>query len=176
MPLPQKDEKQDDYISRCMGDAEMNAKHADEKQRAAVCHSYWRDKTQKSFTAEIVKANADQNLVFGWASVIEKADGTPVVDSQGDVWMPDELEKSAYKFVLEVRKAGEMHRRIEGVGDLVESVVLTKQKREAMGLPPGPTGWWVGFKIAPDVMAKVKSGDYSAFSIGGRGLRKEIKE
>lgn len=130
----------------------------------------------KAFSTVIVKADADQNMVFGWASVIENADGTPAVDSQGDVIYPDELEKAAYKFVLEVRKAGEMHRRVEGVGELVESVVLTKAKREAMGLPAGVTGWWVGFKVAPEVFAKVKSGEYGGFSIGGRGSRKELKE
>lgn len=130
--------------------------------------------TDKTFTATIVKADADQNMVFGWASVIEKEDGTPIVDSQGDVLHADELEKAAYKFVLEVRKAGEMHRTIEGVGDLVESVVLTKAKREAMGIAPGASGWWVGFKVAPEIFAKVKSGEYGGFSIGGRGVRKEI--
>jgi len=130
----------------------------------------------KRFTAQIVKADADQNMVFGWASVIENADGSPAVDSQGDVIYPDELEKAAYKFVLEVRKAGEMHRRVEGVGELVESVVLTKAKREAMGLPAGATGWWVGFKVAPEIFAKVKSGQYAGFSIGGRGTRKEMTE
>lgn len=130
--------------------------------------------TSKQFTATIIKTDADQNMVFGWASVIEKEDGTPIVDSQGDVLQADELEKAAYKFVLEVRKAGEMHRRIEGVGELVESVVLTKAKREAMGLTPGVSGWWVGFKVAPEIFAKVKSGEYGGFSIGGRGLRKEI--
>lgn len=130
--------------------------------------------TSKQFTATIVKADADQNMVFGWASVTEKEDGTPIVDSQGDVLQADELEKAAYKFVLEVRKAGEMHRRIEGVGELVESVVLTKAKREAMGLPAGVSGWWVGFKVAPEIFAKVKSGEYGGFSIGGRGVRKEI--
>ena len=130
--------------------------------------------TNKTFTATIVKADADQNMVFGWASVIENEDGSPVVDSQGDVLRADELEKAAYKFVLEVRKAGEMHRRVEGVGELVESVVLTKAKREAMGIAPGASGWWVGFKVAPEIFAKVKSGEYGGFSIGGRGVRKEI--
>jgi hypothetical protein len=175
MPRSGEDEKEQDFISRCMSDAEMNDKHPDQAQRVAVCYSTWRQNAQKRFTAKILKADEDQRMVFGWASVVENADGTPVVDSQGDVVMPEELEKSAYRFVLEVRKAGEMHRRTEGVGQLVESVVLTKAKREAMDLPPGPASWWVGFKLSPEVFAKVKSGDYAAFSIGGRGNRKEIK-
>ena len=130
----------------------------------------------KQFNAVITKLDEAQNLVFGWASVIENPDGSPVVDSQGDVLLPDELEKAAYKFVLEVRKAGEMHRTIEGVGQLVESVVMTKEKRAALGIQGGPTGWWVGFKVSPEVFAKVKSGEYPAFSIGGKGTRKEITE
>lgn len=132
------------------------------------------DNLEKSLAVAITKIDEEKNLVFGFASVVENEDGTPVVDSQGDVLTPDELEKAAYKFVLEVRKAGEMHRRIEGVGELVESVVLTKAKRLAMGLTPGASGWWVGFKVAPEVFAKVKSGEYGGFSIGGRGVRKEI--
>lgn len=132
------------------------------------------DNLEKSLAVAITKIDEEKNLVFGFASVVENEDGTPVVDSQGDVLTPDELEKAAYKFVLEVRKAGEMHRTIEGVGDLVESVVLTKAKREAMGIAPGASGWWVGFKVAPEIFAKVKSGEYAGFSIGGRGVRKEI--
>jgi hypothetical protein len=36
---------------------------------------------------KIVKADADQRLIFGWASVVEK-DGRPVIDKQGDIKTP----------------------------------------------------------------------------------------
>jgi hypothetical protein len=39
---PHAGEKQPDFISRCMGDATMNKEFPDQKQRAAVCYSYWR--------------------------------------------------------------------------------------------------------------------------------------
>ena len=46
MPHPRKNEKQKAYISRCMGDKEMNQKHPDQKQRAAVCYSFWRTRNK----------------------------------------------------------------------------------------------------------------------------------
>jgi hypothetical protein len=41
LPEPRKGEKQDAFISRCMGDEVMNKEFPKEKQRAAVCHGQW---------------------------------------------------------------------------------------------------------------------------------------
>lgn len=132
-------------------------------------------KSAASFTAEIQKLDEDQNLVFGFASIIEDEDGNLVVDSQGDVITPDELEKAAYDFMEASRKAGEMHKN-SNAGVVVESIVLTKAKRKVMKMEDGPTGWWIGMRVTPEVFAKVKSGDYKAFSIGGKGERKEYSD
>lgn len=126
---------------------------------------------------EIAKTADEQQLVFGWLSVSQDKDGSAIIDKQGDVIPPDELEKAAYDFVLYARRAGEMHKRTEGIGRLVESVIMTVEKQQVMGIPPNtvPVGWWVGFKIDdPGVWAKVKSGEYRAFSIGGSGQREEV--
>jgi len=130
-----------------------------------------------SITGKISKLDEDQRLVFGWASIVKDKEGNVVKDLQNDVIRPEELEKSAYAYVLDSRVAGEMHKTI-GVGSLVESVVFTIEKMEAMGIPEGivPTGWWVGFRVDADVFAKIKDGTYSAFSIGGSGKRKVIEE
>jgi HK97 family phage prohead protease len=45
MPKPNNGESKKDYISRCMGDSEMNSKHPDEKQRYAICQSFWQEKS-----------------------------------------------------------------------------------------------------------------------------------
>lgn len=121
----------------------------------------------------IAKTDEPRRLVFGWASVAEDGGGL-VVDKQGDMISPEELEKAAYQFVLFKRDAGEMHRRV-GVGVLVESLVTTLEKQRAMGLEPGtlPVGWWVGFRVDPDIFAKIQSGEYRAFSIHGVGRRTE---
>jgi hypothetical protein len=123
--------------------------------------------------ADISKVDAEQQVVFGWFSVVEE-NGAPVVDSQGDVIAPAELEKAAYDFVLDARVAGEMHKRI-GVGRLVESMVFTKEKQDLLGIDLGKIGWWGGFKIDdPEVWDAVKIGKYRAFSIGGRAKQEEI--
>jgi len=140
------------------------------KQGWEKVNDRWVKKMDVEIEAEIKKLDEDQKLVFGWASIIEDEDGNSVVDSQGDIIKVDELEKAAYSFVLEARKAGEMHKHSDA-GMMVESVILTKEKQEAMGIST-PVGWWVGFKLSDEVFAKVKSGDYKGFSIGGRGLRR----
>jgi len=44
LPKPRKDEKQDAFISRCMGNDLMNTEYPDNSQRVAVCYSQWRSK------------------------------------------------------------------------------------------------------------------------------------
>lgn len=124
---------------------------------------------------EVRKVDEEQRLVFGWFSVVEK-DGEPVVDREGDVILAEDLEKAAYGFVLKARVAGESHMRV-GVGDLVESVMFTKEKQEALGIDLGMVGWWGGFKVSDEEVWKaVRSGDYPMFSIGGTGNRVPMEE
>jgi hypothetical protein len=52
IPSPKKDEEQKDFISRCMGNDTMNKEYPDEKQRAAVCYSQWKEKKKKSKAEE----------------------------------------------------------------------------------------------------------------------------
>lgn len=127
------------------------------------------DRAEKAF--EVSKLDDDKRLVFGWASVLENDDGSPLEDLQGDVIAPDELENAVYKFVLDSRKAGEMHQRTEGIGRLVESFVLTPEKAAVLGIEKR-AGWWVGFKIDDDsTWAEVKKGNFRMFSIGGKAMR-----
>lgn len=122
----------------------------------------------------IAKVDMKHRLVFGWAYISKDPDGTVIVDSQddfvGDDW---NLEKAAYDYVVKSRDGSDTH-VVKGVATLVESMVMTKDKAKAMGLTGDvPTGWWVGMRILnDDMLAKVQSGEYTSFSIGGKGLRK----
>jgi len=128
---------------------------------------------QFSISGKIDKVDEEQRQVFGWFSVVEES-GQPVIDKQGDIITPDDLEKAAYAFVADVRDAGEMHAR-KGIGHLIESIVFTKAKQQALGIDLGKVGWWAGFQITDeDVWKKVKDGTYRAFSIGGTGTRTPI--
>lgn len=124
----------------------------------------------------IAKSVEDEQLVFGWANIAIDANGQYPVDWDGDVTDPGDLEKSAYEFVLKYRATGEQHQG-EVKGDLVESVMFTKEKQAAMGIPDGvvPEGWWVGFHV-PDaeVFAKIKSGEYEMFSVEGSAIREKL--
>lgn len=133
--------------------------------------------SETTLQAEIVKVDEEKRLVFGFAYVSHDAGGQLQVDKSGDfVDDPEELEKTAYQFVLHSRDGGDFHQR-KGVSTLVESVVFTPEKVEKMGLPPGvaPTAWWVGYRVHDDeVWANVRKGLYTSFSIHGKGVRKEV--
>ncbi len=125
----------------------------------------------------VMKSNDERRLVFGWANVAVRVDGKQIVDLQQDAIDPEELEKAAYAYVAEFGTAGEMHQR-GGVGRVVESVVFTKEKANALGIPPDilPEGWWIGFKITDDeVWEKVKKGEYAMFSIEGKAIREPME-
>lgn len=122
-------------------------------------------------------ATGEQQLVFGWASVISDPTGAELIfDHQGTMIPVSELESAAYDYVLTSREMGDMH-DVVGVGQLIESCILTPEKRTAMGLDPvGPIGWWVGFKVTdPGVWARIKSGEISAFSIGGDAVKEPVQ-
>lgn len=124
----------------------------------------------------IAKQDDEKMIAFGWANVAIKADGQQIADYQDDMVDPEELENAAYQFVEFYREGGEMHER-GGSAVLIESVMFTKEKMEAMGIPSGtlPEGWWIGFHVTdPEVWNKVKSGEYLMFSIEGEAIREEI--
>jgi len=109
---------------------------------------------------KIMKSDDDKMLAFGWANVSMRVDGELIEDWQGDIIEPEELENAAYEYVRLYGDGGEMHKR-GGVAILIESVVFTGEKMQAMGIPAGtlPIGWWIGFKVTDeDVWKKVKDG------------------
>lgn len=127
---------------------------------------------------KIMKSDDEKMLAFGWASVSMRVDGEVIEDWQKDIVEPEELEKAAYEFVLLYREGGEMHER-GGAAVLIESVVFTEEKMQAMGIPVGtlPVGWWIGFKVLDeDVWEKVKDGTYSMLSIEGEAERIEASK
>lgn len=125
---------------------------------------------------KIMKSDEERMLAFGWASVSMRVDGEVIVDWQGDIIEPGELEDAAYEYVRLYGEGGEMHER-GGVAVLIESAVFTKEKMQAMGIPEEtlPVGWWIGFKVLDEeVWKKVKDGTYMMFSIEGEAERVEI--
>lgn len=124
--------------------------------------------TQVTFTLDIAKAAAEQQVVFGWGSVAVTKTGETVVDSQGHTIDIAELELAAYRHVIEARAQGVEHQG-DAIGTMVESLVVTPDKLDALGLAGDalPLGWWVGYQVDDATWARVKSGELRALSIQG---------
>ena len=137
------------------------------------------DNEDVEWSGEFSKVDTEKRQVFGWCS-LNKVNGEEIIDRQGDYIPLDEIEKSAYDYVIHSRKGGDMHKR-DGeqplqTSDLIESFVVTPEKLEQLGLEQDavPHGWWVGFKVNDDDQWEaVKKGDRRHFSIHGKGKRVE---
>jgi len=130
-------------------------------------------KTDSNLEGKILKVDDEQRMVYGWASVVTEK-GVPVVDRQGDVIEADTLVKAVNNFMEYVRVGKAMHTG-EQVGVVVHSLPVTKEICDALGIQSDREGWVVAYKVYDDaVWAMVKSGELSAFSIGGRANKEEI--
>lgn len=143
-----------------------------EPESVTVLADDWSDTFK--IDAEICKVNDEQRIVYGWASVVEK-DGQLLIDHQGDLIHPEDLEKAAYQYVLDSRRGDLMHVE-KGAAQLVSSIVFTKDIQKMLGINLNKVGWLVGFKVFSDeVWEGVKSGIYKDFSIGGRAIRELLE-
>jgi len=128
----------------------------------------------------VVKIDRPKGLVTGWASIVTTADGTPIIDHDGEIIPIAELEKAAQEAFADGQigrgKAGDMHERT-GVADLVESMVLSAEKREELKLGKGPEGWVVTLKINdPKLLAEIVDGTKTELSILGTAERIPLAE
>jgi len=157
--------------------ARVGVKTAQAASIAAVKTAQEEFKKNIDFTikGEISKSN-DKRQVFGWASVVE-LNGEPVVDLQGDYMAIDVIEKAAYDYVHSSRRGGDMHQVGSHASDLIESFIVTPEKKAQLNLPDDmPVGWWVGFQVNDDkVWEMVKDGKRPEFSIHGSGQRVDVE-
>ena len=131
----------------------------------------------QTITFEIYKEQSfEKGLVSGWANVSKNVDGNYALDWQGDIIEPSDLEDAAISFMKEYRESGMDHVG-ESVGIVVESIVFTKDKQKALGIPEGvvPEGWFITVQLQDEeAIAKVKSGEYRMFSIQGTAEREAL--
>lgn len=128
----------------------------------------------KEVKADILKVDSDERLVWGWAYV-STLKGVVSVDHSNESVSPEVLVKAATNFMLSVRTAKAMHQG-GSVGEVVHSFPLTKELGEVLGVNSDREGWIICMKIHDDkIWQSVKSGELSAFSIGGRALRRSLE-
>lgn len=129
--------------------------------------------TQCELTSQIIKADEDQRVVWGWASVISE-DGNPIYDTQGDSISAEVMTKAANAFMMDVRVAKAMHEG-DQVGEVIHSFPLTNEIAKAFDIFSDREGWIIAMKIHDDdTWEKVKSGELGAFSIGGTAVKEQV--
>jgi hypothetical protein len=162
--------------------ANFRSRHSCDTKKEKTTAGYWScrmweggtsvSELTKSVEGQILKADEEQRMVYGWASVVTEK-GEPVVDRQGDVIEPETLVKAVNGFMEHVRVGKEMHKG-DQIGAVIHSMPVTKEIGESLGIQSDREGWIVAFKVYnDDVWAKVKSGELAAFSIGGRAIKED---
>jgi hypothetical protein len=118
----------------------------------------------------VIKTDDEQRIVWGWVSVATEK-GERVFDSHGDHIPMEELEKASVDFMLRHR-VGKAEHTGGKVSDVIGCLPLSADLAKALGVSCDREGLIMGFRVSDDdVWSLVKSGDFSAFSIGGRGRR-----
>ena len=161
--------------------ANFRSRHSCDTKKDKTTAGYWSCRmweggtsvsqlTKHNIEGQILKADDEQRLVYGWASVVTEK-GEPVVDRQGDVIEPETLVKAVNSFMENIRVGKEMHKG-DQIGAVIHSMPITKEIGESLGIQSDREGWIVAFKVYnDDVWARVKSGELAAFSIGGRATK-----
>lgn len=131
----------------------------------------------KSFemSSKFVKYDAALGLVFGYA-IVCKVDDKEYFDVQGDHIPEDSMMEAATDFMLSKREGKVMHSGAR-VGDIVFAWPLTTDIAKAFDLKTSKTGLLIAYRPTdPDIVDKVKNGDYTGFSIGGRRVKDEDED
>lgn len=126
--------------------------------------------------APISKSNDSAQTLFGWASIAVRKDGQQIEDLQGDLIDIDDLEAAWYEYVLESGELNILHKG-DCQGQLIEAIVFTPEKLDALGLPVGslPLGAWVGYFVEDAACYQmIKSQGYFMFSIEGSAVREAV--
>ena len=140
----------------------------------AIMENTMKTSTTKELKADILKVDVDERIVWGWAYV-STVKGVVSVDHSEESVSPEVLVKAATNFMLSVRTAKAMHQG-GSVGEVVHSFPLTNELGKSLGVSSDREGWIICMKIHDEkVWQSVKSGELSAFSIGGRALRRSLE-
>ena len=126
----------------------------------------------------ILKAaeQSDEQVCYGYAYVATDAAGKPVTDHSGDVVDIPSLRKAVMdshgKIGMKIMHKGAAAARIVG------SIWADHDMLKAIGADPADAphdGWLIAVKVDDaDLWKRIKSGEISAFSIGGKGTRTPI--
>jgi hypothetical protein len=121
----------------------------------------------------IIKAEAEQPLVYGWGSVCKVRDSAGQFvdywDTDNESFPEDVTEKAWRGFMKNARHMDVMHDE-KPMGRVVYAMPMTEEIAKSFGVLDSlkQTGVMVGVEVTdPEVLGKFRSGEYTGFSIGG---------
>lgn len=132
---PKKGEKKEDYISYCMGADVMLKEYPDQKQRVAVCNSYWKKKSKSServYIKDVIAKAYDLNYVQG------EVKDTIIVkfklchanrNKNGDAFTNDELRRMFQTAESKAITYG--HNQTECIGYISKAVFIDTKESKA---------------------------------------------
>lgn len=125
-------------------------------------------KEDVQFDVPIAKIDGELQKIYG---VVLEPD---MVDTQGDTMTAEEIEKAAETF-MKSRVVGDKHRKIAKGVELTDSYVC--QGPTKIGNKTVKKGTWIiGVKVLDHgLWTKIKGGEYTGFSVGGRGNRVKME-
>ena len=141
----------------------------------------YEDLIEKQEVFEPMIKDEEQHLLFGWAYVAKKIDGTQVVDHSEEFVKEEDfqdLEMATYAFNIMFRD-GDIRHDCIAKGYLIDSMVFTKEKVEAMrksGHLQGDIalGVWMGFYFPEDEdWNTIKAMEKPMFSLYGSAIKED---
>lgn len=169
-------EDEEDYVEALWDGPEEDEETDDDESNGdlldtairAILGAVMEKSSDISSSVNIIKADDEQRIVWGWASVATE-NGEPVFDIHGDHIPMEELTKASVDFMRNYR-VGKTEHFGKQTSEVIAMLPLSKSLAEALGIQTNREGLVVGFKVYDeDTWNGIKSGDLPAFSIGGRG-------
>lgn len=134
------------------------------RKLARVKRAIEEDLVLTEFKGEVIKADAEQQLVYGIVAEPE------VVDAHGDLIRAEEIQNAAHRFLVKSRMTGEQHEK-KAPAVVVESYVAP-QDIELEGQEIAKGTWVIVMKVLDsEFWARVKKGEFTGFSLGGFARR-----
>lgn len=142
------------------------------------------DETLIKIDQEDMIKDDNRNMLFGWGYVSKDIEGKQIYDHSGEFIKEEDfedLELATYAYALAFREADTQHDCI-AKGYLIESMVFTKEKVEAMrksGHLKGDVsqGIWLGFYFPnDDDYNEIKKMKHPMFSLYGKATKEVIEE
>lgn len=95
------------------------------------------------------------------------------LDADGEFMSAEDIEKAAHEFLSTFRNIDGEHDFVSNLGVPVESYVLQKDT-EIAGRMVKQGSWVLAIKATDEAWQKVKSGEFTGFSLAGRTTRREV--